>query len=220
MNKYHKDIEINQNVVDEIFKADLYHHEFNNDIIHIQYALKSKFNISLTVPETILFWEWKSTAYCASWLMLSSDNDIVESFQKFVNYSYYSKKEKTMVKKLPVTKKKTMKKKKEKEWVKVIENEDGSTSAVFDLDSEKEDMIKRLYNVEVITTEETTDIPDELLKINLNIDWVKFKLLTINSLDVFSKREKLQLSLSLTFFAAPPDKGIRRGSNSIYSVNG
>jgi hypothetical protein len=34
---------------------------------------------------------------------------------------------------------------------------------------------------------ETTDIPDELLKINLNIDWVKFKLLTINSLDVFSK---------------------------------
>jgi hypothetical protein len=164
MKKYHKDIEINQNVVDEIFKANLYHHEFNNDIIHIQYALKSKFNISLTVPETILFWEWKSTAYCASWLMLSSDNDIVESFQKFVNYSYYSKKEKTMVKKLPVTKKKTMKKKKEKEWVQIIENEDGSTSAVFDLDSEKEDMIKRLYNVEVITE----DIMQKFLRDALN----------------------------------------------------
>jgi hypothetical protein len=96
--------------------------------------------------------------------MLSSDNDIVESFQKFVNYSYYSKKEKTMVKKLPVTKKKTMKKKKEKEWVKVIENEDGSTSAVFDLDSEKEDMIKRLYNVEVITE----DILQKLIHDALN----------------------------------------------------
>lgn len=34
---------------------------------------------------------------------------------------------------------------------------------------------------------ETTDIPDDLLKMNLNIDWIKFKLLTINSLDVFSK---------------------------------
>lgn len=180
MKKYHKDIEINQNVVDEIFKANLYHHEFNNDIIHIQYALKSKFNISLTVPETILFWEWKSTAYCASWLMLSSDNDIVESFQKFVNYSYYSKKEKTMVKKLPVTKKKTMKKKKEKEWVQIIENEDGSTSAVFDLDSEKEDMIKRLYNVEVITE----DILQKFLRDALsnlennyqeNLEWPEWK---------------------------------------------
>jgi hypothetical protein len=34
---------------------------------------------------------------------------------------------------------------------------------------------------------ETTDIPEELLKINLNPDWVKFKYLTINTLEVFSK---------------------------------
>lgn len=144
MNKYHKNIEINQNVVDEIFKADLYHHEFNNDIIHIQYALKSKFNISLTVPETILFWEWKSSAYCASWLVLSSDDDIVESFQKFVNERYFYKKE--------------------KEWVEVIENEDGSTNVVFDLDNQKADTIKRLYNVEVITE----DILQKLLHDSLN----------------------------------------------------
>lgn len=152
MNKYHKDIEINQNVVDEIFKVDLYHHEYNNDIVHIQYALKSKFNISLTVPETILFWEWESSRYCASWLVLSSDDNIVESFQQFVNERYFYKKEKTM------------KKKKEKEWVKIIENEDGSTSAVFDLDNQQEDMIKRLYNVEVITE----DIMQKLLYDSLN----------------------------------------------------
>ena len=164
MNKYHKNIEINQNVVDEIFKVDLYRHEYSNDIVHIQYALKSKFNISLTVSETILFWEWESSRYCASWLVLSSDDNIVESFQQFVNERYFYKKEKTMIKKLPITKKKSMKKKKEKEWVKIVENEDGSTSAIFDLDSEKEDMIKRLYNVEVITE----DILQKLLHDSLN----------------------------------------------------
>ena len=164
MNKYYKDIEINQNVVDEIFKIDLCHHEFSNDIIHIQYALKSKLNISLTVPETILFWEWESSRFCASWLVLSSDDNIVESFQEFVNERYFYKKEKTMVKKLSVTKKKSMKKKKEKEWVKIVENEDGSTSAVFDLDNQKEDMIKRLYNVEVITE----DILQKLIRDSFN----------------------------------------------------
>lgn len=94
MNKYHKDIEINQNVVDEIFKVDLYHHEFKDDVVRIQNALKSKLNISLTVPETILFWEWHSAGYCASWLVLSSDDNIVESFQKFVNYHHYLKEKK------------------------------------------------------------------------------------------------------------------------------
>ena len=180
MNKYYKDIEINQNVVDEIFKVDLYRHEFSNDIIHIQYALKSKLNISLTVPETILFWEWKSNAYCASWLVLSSDDDIVESFQKFVNEHHYFKREKTMIKKLPVIKKKSIKKKKEKEWVKIVENEDGSTSAVFDLDNQKADMIKRLYNDEVITE----DILQKLLRDSLsnlesnyqdNLEWPEWK---------------------------------------------
>ena len=60
-----------------------------------------------------------------------------------------------MVKKLPVTKKKTMKKKKEKEWVQIIENEDGSTSAVFDLDSEKEDKPseKKLPNKPIVKLE-------------------------------------------------------------------
>lgn len=164
MNKYHKNIEINQNVVDEIFKVDLYRHEYSNDIVHIQYALKSKFNISLTVSETILFWEWESSRYCASWLVLSSDDNIVESFQQFVNERYFYKREKTMVKKLSVTKKKSMKKKKEKEWVEIVENEDGSTSAVFDLDNQQEDMIKRLYNVEVITE----DILQKLLHDSLN----------------------------------------------------
>ncbi len=85
MNKYRKDIEINQNVVDKIFKDVLYHHEFKDDIVCIQHVLKSRFNISLTVPETIFFWEWTSNAYCASWLVLSSDDNIIESFQKFVN---------------------------------------------------------------------------------------------------------------------------------------
>lgn len=83
-----------------------------------------------------------------------------------------------MIKKLPITKKKSMKKKKEKEWVKIVENKDGSTSAIFDLDNQKADMIKRLYNVEVITE----DILQKLLRDSLdnlernyqdNLEWLQ-----------------------------------------------
>lgn len=129
---------IDQDLVNLMFKTRNETSEYSyysNDVKRIRDVLYDSYNVTISVTEAIDFWKWNSDNLCAGWLMISSDNQIITSFEKFINCINTSKVIQPVI---------------EREWVKVIEKPNGQVIVEFDMDDEKESLIKNLYNVSKI----------------------------------------------------------------------
>jgi hypothetical protein len=72
-----------QEEVDTIFStvSDFY----LKDAQRIQAVIKSAFNIDVSLSNVVMFWKDHSDAWCAGWLGIECDEEIIEAFEEFYN---------------------------------------------------------------------------------------------------------------------------------------
>jgi hypothetical protein len=56
----------------------------DEDIPRLRKVIHDKLHVNVSAAEAFVFWRWRSDQYDASWLIIGSDDEIVEWFLKYV----------------------------------------------------------------------------------------------------------------------------------------
>jgi len=63
---------------------------YSDDIERIQKILSERRNIQLSVVEVVLFWNWRSDEFDASWLVVHNEDEVLQWYDKFMeNFVQY-----------------------------------------------------------------------------------------------------------------------------------